>query len=58
MVIWMMIVRAEWRGNVDDEVGDNYMITHGGEVDCKFVAMWRLGQLIVNVVLGYGMSGS
>ena len=58
MVILMMIVRAEWRGNVDDEVGDNYMITHGDEVDCKGVAMWRLGKLLVKVVLGDGMSGS
>ena len=39
-------------------MGDNYMITHGDEVDCKGVAMWRLGKLVVRVVLGDGMSGS
>ena len=39
-------------------MGDNYMITHGGGVDCKGVAMWRLGKLIVRVVLGDGMRGS
>ena len=39
-------------------MGDNYMITHGDDVDCKGAAMWRLGKLIVNVALGDGMSGS
>ena len=42
----------------DDEVGDNYMITHGDEVDCKGVAMWRSGKLIVRAALGGGVSGS
>ena len=39
-------------------MGDNYMITRGDEVDCKAVVMWRLGKLIVRVVLGDGMRGS
>ena len=43
---------------MDDEVGDNYMITHGDEVGFNGVAMRRFGELSVRVVLGDGMSGS
>ena len=43
---------------MDDEVGDNYMITHGDEVDCKGVATRRLGKSIVKMVLCDCMSGN